>query len=198
MKTLKSLQGQAPARTFYNFVGLIIVFSNFFKRMRIGELAKATGIPVETIRWYETKGLMPTAVRSDNNYRVYGEPHLERLRFIRHCRSLDISLEAIAKLLNFDAADKTQAEAVHALIAEQVNAISRRIKELQLLREHLLALALRCHGHKDGEHCGILEGLEADAKDGQCRCGIPETTLELEDIHAVGSQKGLKFDTPAR
>lgn len=44
--------------------------------MRIGELAKATGIPVETIRWYETKGLMPPAVRSDNNYRVYGEPHL--------------------------------------------------------------------------------------------------------------------------
>ncbi|MEI3355260.1 MAG: hypothetical protein V8R49_10090 [Duodenibacillus massiliensis] len=43
-----------------------------------------------------------------------------------------------------------------------------------------------------------LEGLEADAKDGQCRCGIPETTLALEDIHAVGSQKGLKFDTPAR
>ena len=63
--------------------------------MRIGELSKLSGVAVETIRFYENEGLIPKAARSMNNYRSYTEGHLKRLQFIRHCRSLDMSLEDI-------------------------------------------------------------------------------------------------------
>ena len=67
--------------------------------MHIGELARRTGIQVETIRYYEREGLLPEPARSDGNYRVYGPGHLEQLQFIRHCRSLDMSLDEVRTLL---------------------------------------------------------------------------------------------------
>jgi DNA-binding transcriptional MerR regulator len=56
--------------------------------MKIGELAKAAGTQVETIRYYEREGLLPVANRTDGNYRVYDGAHAQRLAFIRHCRCL--------------------------------------------------------------------------------------------------------------
>lgn len=67
--------------------------------MKIGELAKATDTQVETIRYYEREELLPEPSRTDANYRIYGKPHVERLVFIRHCRSLDMTLDEIRKLL---------------------------------------------------------------------------------------------------
>ena len=60
--------------------------------MQIKELALATGVDVETIRYYEKQGLMPAPARRDNGYRDYAVAHLERLSFIRHCRALDMPL----------------------------------------------------------------------------------------------------------
>ena len=59
----------------------------------IGTLARDTECPPETIRYYEREGLLPPASRTAGNYRVYGAPHLERLVFIRNCRSLDMTLD---------------------------------------------------------------------------------------------------------
>ena len=58
--------------------------------MQIKELARATGVDVETIRYYEKQGLLPEPARRDNGYRDYAAEHLERLSFIRHCRALDM------------------------------------------------------------------------------------------------------------
>ena len=69
--------------------------------MKIGELAKATGTQTETIRYYEREQLLPTAKRTESNYRVYDGSHVERLAFIRHCRSLDMTLDEIRVLLHF-------------------------------------------------------------------------------------------------
>ena len=75
--------------------------------VKIGELAKRTECPVETIRYYEREGLLPPAARSESNYRQYGDVHIERLQFIRHCRSLDMTLDEIQRLLSFrDAPEK--------------------------------------------------------------------------------------------
>ena len=63
--------------------------------MKIGELAKRTGCPVETIRYYEREGLLPEPARSEGNYRQYTLAHVERLSFIRHCRSLDMTQDEI-------------------------------------------------------------------------------------------------------
>ena len=59
--------------------------------MKIGDLAKSTLCPVATVRYYEREGLLPAPARSSGNYRMYGPKHVEALRFIRHCRSLDMT-----------------------------------------------------------------------------------------------------------
>ena len=66
--------------------------------MRIGELAQAAGLDVETVRYWEKAGLLPPPARRDNNYRRYGEAALHRLRFIRNCRALDMSLYEVRSL----------------------------------------------------------------------------------------------------
>lgn len=138
--------------------------------MRIGELAARSGFTVETIRFYEAEGLLPSAKRAQNNYRVYSENHLERLHFIRHCRSLDMSLEDIAKLVSFSANSVEDGADVHAMIAEHIKAVTERIRELQALKKHLLALNDRCDGKHHGKPCGILLGLSEDAASGKCHC----------------------------
>ncbi|MHB1247791.1 MAG: MerR family transcriptional regulator, partial [Sulfuriferula sp.] len=62
------------------------------QQIKIGELAKRTACQVETIRYYEREGLLSPPARSAGNFRLYGNAHVDRLHFIRHCRSLDMSL----------------------------------------------------------------------------------------------------------
>lgn len=132
--------------------------------MRIGELSKLSGVSVETIRYYEAQGLIPKAQRSMNNYRSYSEGHLKRLSFIRHCRSLDMSLDDIRLLSNVDARRSDDALRVHALINEHLHKIDEQIDALKKLRQHLGLLALCCHGeHRNGEPCGLIEGLTNQA-----------------------------------
>ena len=69
--------------------------------MKIGELALASSTAIETIRYYEREGLLPAPGRTQGNFRVYEAEHLERLQFIRHCRSLDMSLDEVRVLLGF-------------------------------------------------------------------------------------------------
>ena len=61
--------------------------------LKIGEVAKRTGCLVETIRYYEREGLLLEPARSEGNYRLYTDIHVDRLQFIRHCRVLDMTLE---------------------------------------------------------------------------------------------------------
>ena len=67
--------------------------------MRIGEVASATGVDVETVRYYEKAGLLPPPRRRSNGYRLYGPAQIQRLAFIRHCRSLDVTIADIQRLL---------------------------------------------------------------------------------------------------
>ena len=61
--------------------------------MRISQIAEQVACPIQTIRFYEQQGLLPRPARTPRNYRVYTSAHAARLRFIRHCRGLDMSLE---------------------------------------------------------------------------------------------------------
>ncbi|MBL8413552.1 MAG: MerR family transcriptional regulator, partial [Propionivibrio sp.] len=84
--------------------------------MRIGELGQATGVDVETIRYYEKAGLLPAPARHTNGYRSYAPLHVERLAFIRHCRALDISLADIQRLLAFVAHPESDCRNIDQLI----------------------------------------------------------------------------------
>lgn len=136
--------------------------------MKIGELAKATGAQIETIRYYEREGILPLTARSDGNYRVYSKVHIERLSFIRHCRSLDMALDEIRTLLHFKDAPTENCGEVNTLLDEHIGHVADRIKELSALEKQLKALRKLCLKSQDAAHCGILNKLaESTSKSGK-------------------------------
>lgn len=152
--------------------------------MRIGELSKLSGVAVETIRFYENEGLIPKAARSMNNYRSYTESHLKRLQFIRHCRSLDMSLDDIRLLIDVGARQNAEACKVQALITRHMKKIDEQINALKELRQHLGLLSLCCHGnHANGEPCGIIEGLNNEACCHNCENLKLKRTAKKTDAH---------------
>lgn len=131
--------------------------------MKIGELSTASATHIETIRYYEREGLLPTPARTAGNLRVYETRHLERLQFIRHCRSLDMSLDEVRVLLRFKDAPHEDCGDVNSLLDEHIGHVSKRIKELRGLEKQLKELRQRCCAERPAEHCGILAGLSEAA-----------------------------------
>jgi Cd(II)/Pb(II)-responsive transcriptional regulator len=127
--------------------------------MKIGELAKSTGTQIETIRYYERVGLLPAPARTEGNYRFYDATHVERLSFIRHCRSLDMTLDEIRVLLRFKDVPAENCGEVNALLDEHIGHVAERVRELRALEAQLRALRARCRESQDAEHCGILNEL---------------------------------------
>lgn len=127
--------------------------------MKIGELARLAQCSVETVRYYETAGLLPPVARSDSNYRHYGDAHVARLRFIRNCRMLDMSHDEIRALLGLIDQPGNSCSGVNRVLDEHIAHVDTRIRELNQLRKQLAALRQSC----DGEHrviaCGIVQGL---------------------------------------
>lgn len=130
--------------------------------MKIGELAKTAQTQTETIRYYEREGLLPEAARTDANYRIYDESHVQRLAFIRHCRSLDMTLAEIRTLLNFKDAPAGSCTDVNTLLDEHINHVTTRIRELKALEKDLKLLREQCASGQAGD-CGILSELEKAA-----------------------------------
>lgn len=130
--------------------------------MKIGDLAEATLCPVETVRYYEREGLLPAPARSSGNYRLYGPHHVERLRFVRHCRSLDMTLEEIRTLLRFRDSPGKKCEEVNALLDEHIGHVAHRIAELRVLEAELKELRGQCRAVRTARDCGIMRSLGRD------------------------------------
>ena len=131
--------------------------------MKIGDLAKSAQTQTETIRYYEREGLLAQANRSAANYRVYDETHVRRLAFIRHCRSLDMTLGEIRALLHFKDSPKDDCGEVNALLDEHIDHVQIRIRELRVLQKELKGLRLQCSSKTAADGCGILSRLEEAA-----------------------------------
>jgi len=127
--------------------------------MRIGELAEQTDCQVETVRYYEQQGLLPKPARSAGNFRIYGRTHVERLSFIRHCRSLDMTLEEIRALLCFRDAPERNCADVNRLLDEHIGHVAERIADMRRLETQLRALRRRCQEAQGTKDCGILNEL---------------------------------------
>lgn len=148
--------------------------------MKIGELSTASSTPVETIRYYEREGLMPIPARTAGNFRVYDAAHLERLQFIRYCRSLDMSLDEIRLLLRFRDHPGDDCGDVNALLDEHIGHVSHRIRELRTLEKQLKALRGRCAQARPADRCGILSGLAQAAQDPPA---TPPEPSHLRSVH---------------
>jgi Cd(II)/Pb(II)-responsive transcriptional regulator len=156
--------------------------------MKIGELAKFAQTQSETIRYYEREGLLPEACRSVTNYRIYDESHAERLAFIRHCRSLDMTLGEIRTLLHFKDAPSEDCTEVNALLDEHIGHVATRIHELNTLAIELRVLREQCANGHGAAKCGILSGLEKAAKEHKLGT-VP--TGHAAHVHGAHQQVGV-------
>ena len=127
--------------------------------MKIGELARATLTPQETIRFYEREGLLPHAARTEGNYRIYDQQHVQQLTFIRHCRTLDMALDEIRALLRFKASPQQNCAGVNELLDDHIGHVAQRIRELRSLEKQLKLLRHECLEANAAADCGILKGL---------------------------------------
>ncbi|AOB33596.1 MerR family transcriptional regulator [Bordetella sp. H567] len=128
--------------------------------MKIGELAKAAGTTVETVRYYEKEGLLPAPERGANNYRSYGPLHAERLRLIRNCRALDMTQDEIRAILTLADSQAADCGPINEIFEDHIRHVDERIAELTHLKGQLSVLRQRClSARPHAEDCGILHGL---------------------------------------
>jgi len=127
--------------------------------MKIGELAQVAQCTVETIRYYEKEGLIPAPERTAGNYRKYNSSHVERLRFIRNCRALDLTHGEIHALLGLMGKPDDGCNAVNLLLDDHIGHVDVRIAELQHLKQQLMHLRQQCQAERVIEDCGILHEL---------------------------------------
>ena len=127
--------------------------------LTIGKLAQAGGVGVETVRYYQRRGLLPTPEREggDAGIRRYGAEDVRRLRFIRSAQASGFTLEQIGELLRLDASeDRPRAR---ALARERIVALDQAIAQLTRAREALERLAWECEGSGEGR-CPIIAAFE--------------------------------------
>ena len=131
--------------------------------MRIGELARLSGVRPATLRYYEHMGLIPPARRTAAGYRVYGEDAARRLRFIRRAQTLGFALEEIAELLALSRQPKASAGEVKRITQRKIADIGQRIRDLERMKRALQSLEATCSGHGSSADCPILAALGESA-----------------------------------
>lgn len=124
----------------------------------IGELARAIGVKIETIRYYEKIGLLAEPRRTSGNYRAYGTEHLNRLSFIRRSRDLGFSLDKVRDLLTLADDRDRSCEAVDAIARAHLAEVDRKIADLRALRRELDSLISQCSSGTIAQ-CKIIEAL---------------------------------------
>ena len=130
-------------------------------RHRIGDAARLSGVSAANIRYYEREGLLAQGVRADNSYRVYSDAEVHRLRFVRLCRAMDMSLDEVRALLALDAHGTSSQHAACATLDAHLTHVRTRLRELRVLERALQELRGRCDG--TGQECHVIEALHARA-----------------------------------
>lgn len=131
--------------------------------MLIGELGKKADCLVQTVRFYESEGLLPEPARSEGNFRLYDEVHLQRLLFIRSCRAKDMTLDEIRQLLNLRDRPELGCGEVNALVDAHIAQVRTKMKELRALERELMDLRRSCDSARTSRECGILNSLAEPA-----------------------------------
>ena len=131
--------------------------------MTIGQVAAAARVNVQTIRYYERRGLFPVPRRAASGYRQYSEDAVLRLRFIKHAQELGFSLTEIRELLALRVRHGDACDAVEAKTRQKTTLVEQKIRDLQRIRRTLERLAEACSARRPTEDCPILETLEDHA-----------------------------------
>ena len=129
------------------------------RRLGIGALAAASGVKVETVRYYERAGLMPRPPRTAGGHRVYGEDDRRRLAFIRRCRELGFPLDAVRELLRLVDRGTVTCGEVQAVTLARLEEVRAKIADLGRLEAVLADMAASCEGGASPE-CPVIDALQ--------------------------------------
>ena len=147
---------------------------------RIGAVAKATGVSVEAIRYYEKLGLLPEATRTPSGYREFPPGAERRVRFIQRAQALGFSLDEIRQLLDLRASDAAPTSEVKQRVDAKLRAVEAKIAELDHLRRALESLGDSCCA--GGSECPILDALDG------LGTNAPATLVEIIGSPSPGAQ----------
>lgn len=128
--------------------------------LTISRVAKAAGVPVETVRYYERRHLLVPASRMDTGYRLYDDQSIRRLRFIKNAQRLGFTLQEISVLLNLRVQSPTQCENVKQTAEAKLQQVKGKIRSLRLLARALQKLVAACDAEQQTGACPLLQALE--------------------------------------
>lgn len=127
-----------------------------------GEVAARADVNIDTVRYYEKRGLLPKPSRTPAGYRQYGPEHVAHIRFIKRAQELGFTLEEIRELLGLRVVPGAGAE-IRGKTDEKVREIDAKIRDLERIRAKLLELAAACEHHGSPDSCLVLHALEESA-----------------------------------
>lgn len=130
--------------------------------LTISQVATAADVNVQTIRYYERRGLFPTPRRTPAGYRQYTDDAVARLRFIRHAQDLGFSLQEIQELLGLRVRRGAACDAVERKTRQKIEVVQQKIRDLQRMKRTLEWLVTACTTRRPTDDCPILEVLEHD------------------------------------
>jgi Hg(II)-responsive transcriptional regulator len=131
--------------------------------LTIGQVAAAAAVNIQTIRYYERRGLFTTPRRTPSGYRQYGEDAVTRLRFIKHAQELGFSLKEIQELLALRVRHGAACDPVARKARQKIELVERKLRDLERIRGTLEQLAAACAARRPTDDCPILEALEDHA-----------------------------------
>lgn len=131
------------------------------EHLTIGRLARAAGVGIETVRFYQRRGLIARPPRPQQGFREYSRATLERLRFIREAQQLGFSLREIEELLALWTIDGSDCGQVRARAAAKLEDVEAKIAQLERVRAALRALVERCPGRGRLDGCSIINAIVA-------------------------------------
>jgi len=129
-----------------------------FKNLTIGVFAKAAGVNVETIRFYQRKGLLPEPDKPYGSIRRYGEADVTRVRFVKSAQRLGFSLDEITELLRLD--DGTHCDEASHLAEHKLQHVREKMADLTRMEAVLSELVCACHARKGNVSCPLIASLQ--------------------------------------
>lgn len=135
--------------------------------LTIGQVAKAADVNIETIRYYERRGLFPSPRRTAAGYRQYEGDAVRRLKFVKRAQDLGFTLKEIEELLALRVHHRAACDAVEQQVRHKITRVDQMLDELSRLRGALGRLVDACRNRRATDECPILEVLEHDAVNGR-------------------------------
>lgn len=132
--------------------------------LKIGDVARRSGVGIEALRFYERSGLLGRPGRTESGYRVYDEAVLQRLDFIKRAQVLGFSLDEIKRIIADKLAGRSPCLEVRAIVRRRLQELDERLKEMRLYRRELGAALVQWEetGELDGHVCGLIEATEIE------------------------------------